>query len=230
MAPPCAAAPQQRRVRSVPSEHRAAPTANTLRWRRARTSGYAFLGTWGHRCYGVGSGEEPRFAVMADLYKIFGVPKDADRHTIQVAYRRLARRHHPDFGGDQEIMAVLNDAWAILGDPSRREQYDATRSRRPRKQAVVTPEPSGPLAAAAERRRPRRDATQETVLDFGRYEGWTIRALAIEDPYYLEWLMRSQAGRMYRAEIVTRLQERSDRESPPVAVKERPKRSRFRRG
>ena len=166
---------------------------------------------------------------MPDLYKIFGVAQDADRHTIQVAYRRLARRHHPDFGGDQEIMAVLNDAWAVLGDASRREEYDSTRSRRPRREAMVTPEPSGPLAAAAERRRPRGDGADETVVDFGRYAGWTIRALAIEDPYYLEWLMRSQAGRMYRAEIVQLLQERRDRESPPLAVKDRPRGSRFRR-
>jgi hypothetical protein len=64
-------------------------------------------------------------------------------------------------------------------------------------------------------------------LDFGRYAGWTIRALAVQDPYYLEWLMPSQAGRMYRAEIVTRLEEQRAGQTP-TAVKERPRRSRFR--
>ena len=196
----------------------------------SRHGRYPFVTARGHRCYGVRSGGDRHFASMPDLYKVFGVAQDADRHTIQVAYRRLDRRHHPDFGGDQRIMAVLNDAWAILSDASRREAYDSARVRRPKTTPIVTPEPSGPLAAAAERRKPRGGGTRETVLDFGRYAGWTIHAVAVEDPYYLEWLMRSQAGRMYRAEIVTLLQERRYRESPPVAVKERPKRSRFRRG
>jgi hypothetical protein len=52
----------------------------------------------------------------------------------------------------------------------------------------------------------------------------------MQDPEYLEWLMRSQAGRMYRAEIVSRLRERREGQ-PPTALKERPRRtgSRFRR-
>lgn len=178
---------------------------------------------------------------MRDPYKILGVSHDADRHTIQVAYRRLARRHHPDFGGDQELMAVVNEAWAVLGDATRREAFDAKSSRRPAAPVIVTPEPAGPLAAASERRRPRRTGVNETTLDFGRYAGWTIRALSIEDPYYLEWLMRSQAGRMYRAEIVTTLQARRDAQlsmAPAPAsttatatkTKKAAGRSRFRRG
>ena len=166
---------------------------------------------------------------MPNHYRVLGVAQDADRHTIQVAYRRLARRHHPDFGGDQEIMAVLNEAWGVLGDAARREQYDAKHGRRRTTQPIVTPEPAGPLAAAAKRRRPRGHATQETTLDFGRYAGWTIKAVALEDPYYLEWLMRSQAGRMYRGEIVTLLQEQRSAQPVPVAVKERSRRSRFSR-
>ena len=179
---------------------------------------------------------------MRDPYKILGISHDADRHTIQVAYRRLARRHHPDFGGDQELMAVVNEAWAVLGDATRREAFDAKRARRPAASVMVTPEPAGPLAAASERRRPRRHGVHETTLDFGRYAGWTIRALSIEDPYYLEWLMRSQAGRMYRAEILTTLQERRDaqvavasatttsRATAPKSSKKPTGRSHFRRG
>jgi curved DNA-binding protein CbpA len=165
---------------------------------------------------------------MPDHYKILGVSRGADRHAIQVAYRRLARRHHPDFGGDPEIMAVLNEAWAILGDTSRREMYDSSRARRTVATApIITPEPAGPLAAAAERRRPRNSGARETTLDFGRYAGWTIRAVALEDPYYLEWLMRSQAGRMYRAEILTTLDERRSVQRPETAVKEPVRRPRF---
>ena len=169
---------------------------------------------------------------MPDHYKILGVPRDADRHTVQAAYRRLARRHHPDFGGDPRIMALLNEAWWVLGDASRRETYEGASPRRhTRRQPIVTPEPAGPLAAAAERRRqPDPHRPTETTLDFGRYAGWTIPAVAMQDPEYLEWLMRSQAGRMYRAEIVSRLRERREGQ-PPTALKERPRRtgSRFRR-
>jgi curved DNA-binding protein CbpA len=166
---------------------------------------------------------------MPDHYKVLGVSREADRHAIQVAYRRLARRHHPDFGGDARIMAVLNDAWSVLGDRDRRDAYDQARPRRSATRPIVKPEPAGPLAAAAERRRPSRHP-QETTLGFGRYAGWTIRALAVADPYYLEWLMRSQAGRVYRPEIVTVLQEQQVARSPVVAaVKERPRRMSLRR-
>jgi curved DNA-binding protein CbpA len=177
---------------------------------------------------------------MRDPYRILGVSHDADRHTIQNAYRRLARRHHPDFGGDQELMAVVNEAWAVLGDASRRDAFDAKRSRRPATRVIVTSEPAGPIAAASERRRPRGPGLNETTVDFGRYAGWTIRALSIEDPYYLEWLMRSQAGRMYRAEIVALLHERREAQvavaptTPRTAATKTSKRpagrSRFRRG
>jgi len=107
---------------------------------------------------------------------------------------------------------------------------------------IVTPEPAGPLAAASERRRPRRQGAHETTIDFGRYAGWTIRALSIEDLNYLEWLMRSQAGRMYRAEILATLQERRDAQVAVASATTTPgatatksskkptSRSRFRRG
>jgi hypothetical protein len=42
-----------------------------------------------------------------------------------------------------------------------------------------------------------------TVLDFGRYKGWSIGQIATHDPDFLEWLLRSPSGRQYRAEITT---------------------------
>jgi uncharacterized protein (DUF3820 family) len=47
-----------------------------------------------------------------------------------------------------------------------------------------------------------------TVLDFGRYEGWTIDQLARRDPDYLLWLARTSIGRPLQAEIETALANR----------------------
>ena len=64
-----------------------------------------------------------------DLYKMLGVARDASAREIRHAYRRLARRHHPDLnpspGGPQRFAAVA-DAYEILRDPVRRARYDRT--------------------------------------------------------------------------------------------------------
>jgi curved DNA-binding protein CbpA len=66
-----------------------------------------------------------------NLYDILGVMPDADADTIKKAYRREAMRHHPDRGGDKARAAAINDAYAVLSDPARREQYDRTGSTAP---------------------------------------------------------------------------------------------------
>jgi molecular chaperone DnaJ len=58
-------------------------------------------------------------------YELLGVPSDATPDEIRSAYRRAARRHHPDAdGGDDRAMAAVNEAWHTLGDPGRRLDYD----------------------------------------------------------------------------------------------------------
>jgi hypothetical protein len=60
-------------------------------------------------------------------YERIGVSPDASRDQIRAAYRRLARRHHPDaHEGDSSQMAALNEAWRVLSDPARRAMYDAS--------------------------------------------------------------------------------------------------------
>ena len=51
----------------------------------------------------------------------------ATRDEIRVAYRNMARRHHPDAKGDASAVAMsrINEAWRVLSDPSRRAVYDA---------------------------------------------------------------------------------------------------------
>lgn len=69
-------------------------------------------------------------------YDTLGVPRDADPEAIKRAYRRRAREEHPDQGGDDERMAEVNKAYAVLADPETRKRYDETGSDNP----VRTPE------------------------------------------------------------------------------------------
>jgi VIT1/CCC1 family predicted Fe2+/Mn2+ transporter len=50
---------------------------------------------------------------------------------VRAAFRRAARDHHPDAGGDPARMTDLNAAWHVLGDPLRRAAYDRELARRP---------------------------------------------------------------------------------------------------
>ena len=63
-----------------------------------------------------------------DLYALLGVERDADEDTIRKAYRKLARRYHPDVNpGDapaEERFKAVSEAYAVLSDPQRRAAYD----------------------------------------------------------------------------------------------------------
>jgi len=60
-----------------------------------------------------------------DYYKILGVPKNADEKAIKAAYRRLARKYHPDVNkGASERFKEINEAHTVLSDPEKRKRYD----------------------------------------------------------------------------------------------------------
>lgn len=67
-------------------------------------------------------------AATKDYYNILGVGKGASADEIKAAYRRLARKHHPDLNpGDkasEEKFKEINEAYAVLGDAKKREEYD----------------------------------------------------------------------------------------------------------
>jgi curved DNA-binding protein CbpA len=65
--------------------------------------------------------------MTVDHYRRLGVTRTASHDEIRRAYRRMARRLHPDTHGgavDPEMIAV-NEAWRVLSDKSRRSAYDA---------------------------------------------------------------------------------------------------------
>ncbi len=63
-----------------------------------------------------------------DYYAILGVSKDASQEEIKKAYRKLARKYHPDVNpGDaaaEERFKEISEAYHVLGDPERRKKYD----------------------------------------------------------------------------------------------------------
>ena len=64
---------------------------------------------------------------MADYYDLLGVGRDADADTLKTAYRRLARKYHPDINkepGAEERFKEIGRAYEVLGDPQKRSTYD----------------------------------------------------------------------------------------------------------
>ncbi len=65
--------------------------------------------------------------MQGDLYTVLGVDRDANEASIQAAYRKLARQWHPDMNSDSGAaarFAAVSQAYAILGHPERRADYN----------------------------------------------------------------------------------------------------------
>jgi len=59
-----------------------------------------------------------------DYYKVIGVSRDADPKTIKKAYRKAAKSAHPDKGGSEAKMALLNEAYEVLSNPDLKHRFD----------------------------------------------------------------------------------------------------------
>ena len=233
-----------------------------------------------------------------DPYKILQVDSEAEDEVIQAAYRRLARKYHPDLATTADAanrMAAINAAWELIGEPAKRQAFD--RKRTPLTTAPVAPtdatrptpgsaggaagggSPGGGTASvpgqggsAAGASRPTgtpsagakpssgsppptetvsRDWTSGrstqgsgyeesmhsadgfgaagpppgrpsgTVLNFGRYAGWSLGEVARSDVEYIEWLDRAPIGRNYRQEIDEILRKSGRRKSADAAETDR---------
>ena len=189
-----------------------------------------------------------------DLYKVLQVDPEAEDEVISAAYRRLARKYHPDVATGEDSaarMLAINAAWAVIGDPARRAAYDRERatwtsppradgstgsgSGRPPANAPgaggapdpgpVRPGPAPQPESVSRDWSPGRSTIgggfdpsmrraqgngaagpppgnpSGSVLNFGRYSGWSLAEIGRADVEYIEWLDRMPIGRPYRDEI-----------------------------
>jgi curved DNA-binding protein CbpA len=183
-----------------------------------------------------------------DPYKILQVDPEAEDEVIQAAYRRLARKYHPDLATAPEAanrMAAINAAWELIGEPAARQAFDRQRatisaSGVPDRTGAAGGSTAGagqgagaspaggsaPPPETVSRDRTSGRSTQGggyeqsmrapdgfgaagpppgrpsgTVLNFGRYAGWSLGEIARHDMEYVEWLDRAPIGRNYRQEI-----------------------------
>ncbi len=69
-------------------------------------------------------------AQFQDYYSVLGVSRDASEDDIKKAFRKLARKYHPDVAqgadkaGAEEKFKEINEAYEVLGDPANRKKYD----------------------------------------------------------------------------------------------------------
>src|SRR3712207_5925056 len=66
-------------------------------------------------------------APRPDYYKTLGVDKKASQDDIKKAYRKLARKYHPDTNKDksaEDRFKEVSEAYDVLSDPEKRKQYD----------------------------------------------------------------------------------------------------------
>ena len=59
-----------------------------------------------------------------DYYEVLGVAKGATQEEIKKAFHKLAHQHHPDKGGDEKKFKEINEAYQVLSDKTKRQQYD----------------------------------------------------------------------------------------------------------
>jgi curved DNA-binding protein CbpA len=200
-----------------------------------------------------------------DPYKTLQVDSEAEDEVIAAAYRRLARKYHPDVATGAESarrMAALNVAWEQIGDPVRRAAFDRERAI---EAAMARRGDAGATAgstagSAAGRSAPRSPTPPETVsrdwssgrssvgggydasmhtadgagaagpppgnpsgsvLNFGRFVGWSLGEIARTDIEYIEWLDRTPIGRQYRDEVDAILRGAGRRRSAEADATER---------
>jgi len=111
----------------------------------------------------------PRLLLPADdLYARLEVPVDASAEAIEIAWRALLRRHHPDVAGDKGLATAtaINVAHDWLSDPELRARYDRERGIRTRASGAGTWRDGGGPVRAAARPRPvvRRPADRRAAL------------------------------------------------------------------
>jgi molecular chaperone DnaJ len=124
-----------------------------------------------------------------DYYVVLGVPRTETVAGIRAAYRALAKRFHPDHGGDHATHAFqeISEAYEVLSDPARRRAYNQTlraaqepaggplptrAAARPRPAPLVSEEPAVSIPSPSESIWPSFEAFEARLL--GRFTGMAV--------------------------------------------------------
>lgn len=108
---------------------------------------------------------------MKDYYKILQVAPDASPEVIQMAYKALAKKYHPDLNpgqeeAAQEKMKDVNEAYETLSDKDKRWQYDQSRYQQPKtEQQPHYEEPEPPRNAQTHSAQPRDEQASTSTID-----------------------------------------------------------------
>ncbi|RME68200.1 MAG: J domain-containing protein [Verrucomicrobia bacterium] len=113
-----------------------------------------------------------------DYYQILGVPRDASEADIKKAFRKLARKYHPDVAKDkkeaEEKFKQINEAYDVLSDPVKRAKYDKLGARWQEYEAAgYDPTAQAGPGAARTRRWTSPDGTQTYEFSFGGSTGFS---------------------------------------------------------
>jgi curved DNA-binding protein CbpA len=135
---------------------------------------------------------------VPDPYKVLQVDPEAEPEVIEAAYRRLARKYHPDVSPgpeSQERMVRINQAWEMLKEPGRRAAVDRARARAQAAAATAAASearahPAPTTAAQAASADPPRSTLRERMAT-GPEPGWPASAV---DPIHMGAGSPSAAG------------------------------------
>jgi curved DNA-binding protein CbpA len=172
-------------------------------------------------------GETPeRGRRMAELNAAWEVLRDPQRRAAYDAGRRAERASSlPPRAAPTDPLSAVRAAWGTAGPPRAESAnplwtsgrstvgtgYDAARMGRSMELGSAGPPPGRPSGS---------------VLNFGRYAGWSLGEISRTDLEYLEWLDRAPIGRQYQAELDQLLRQAGRRSS---AVQDGSRRGLFRR-
>jgi molecular chaperone DnaJ len=116
-------------------------------------------------------------------YAILGVASTATADEIRTAYRRLAMEYHPDhYTGGSDVFRQIQDAYAVLGNPQKRRQYERQ----------TTKARANPPVHATPHRRPEPLIPEQTPLDMGEIS--PVRSFERFTPSFdevFDWLWRN---------------------------------------
>ncbi|HEY6736973.1 MAG TPA: J domain-containing protein [Candidatus Saccharimonadia bacterium] len=143
-----------------------------------------------------------------DYYELFGLEPNATAEQIRHAYRAAAKRHHPDAGGTPEAMDLLNEAYAVLGDPLKRHEYDTERRlEAERRRAKIAPAPEAEMTYFDMTARMQAELfRQQADLLNAQRAAWARQSAATTLSNTLMWLCLSLVlGFLLRAELTRQL-------------------------